>query len=202
MRTARRLLIVLLAVILLVLVSFLTSLFGPGPGPDPEPAGSPPPSSLPAGRILAADGGAAPHGTTVAAIGPGRRVEAAVAPDGTFRFAEATEGAVEYEVAAGSLLVRHPVGPGTSEIRLPGAVDLAGRVVAVDTGEPVPGARVACAGRSVSTDDRGHFELAGIPVPDANVPGISVSAAGFEALLLDTTEARAWDDLFLRLLRR
>jgi hypothetical protein len=204
MRSVRRLLVVLLAVCALLVLSLLSSFFGPGRGPDPDPEDSPSGATTPTadGRVLGAGGGPAPAGTTVAAIGPGLRVEAEVDGDGSFSFGGDPEGATGIEIVAGSLRIRRPFGSPPREIRLPDRVDVAGRVVAEDTGEPLAGATVRAGESADTTGERGAFRLPGVPVADARLPEIRIEAEGFETLVVPTDEARAWDDLFLRLVRR
>ncbi len=195
-RLKRRLMAAAAAVVLIAL-SFLPTLFRGGS--PPPPAGHPgaPPSS---GSVRTAAGGPAPAGTRVRATGGAAEVEVAVRPDGTFYFESLPAGTIRFEAVCGPL--RAVVsGPAPVRIRLPGSLDVVGRVVTADSGEPVAAARVRLREREAETDDRGRFQFAGVPAPEGRPPAIRVTAPGFRGRVLRPLANSPWDDLFLRLSR-
>jgi hypothetical protein len=143
----------------------------------------------------------------VSILGDGSGRRARTGADGSFHLEPVGGGAVEYEARCGPLRAVAPSGEDGVEIRLPPAFELAGRVV-TEAGGPVAGARVSCGGRGTASDDRGRFRLAAIPAPDGLPPPLEVAAEGFRTLRTDWSgqgaggEEVAWDDLWLRLLRR
>ncbi len=194
----KRRLIAVLAVVVLFTMSLLPTLFQGGSPPPPRsrPEGAPPMT----GMVRAAGGGPAPHGTRVRATGGSTQAEVMVSADGTFCFEGLPEGTDRFEAFCGPLsaFVR---GPLPAEIRLPGALDVAGRVVCAKSGDPVGGARVVVGEREVHTDERGRFAVDGVAVPDGAPPVIHVTASGYRDRSLRPRPDTSWDDLFLRLVR-
>ncbi len=194
----KRRLIVVLAVALLFTLSLLPSMFQGGSPPPPQ--SRPDGAFSQAGMVRAAGGGPAPSGTRVRATGGSTSVEVPVLADGTFRFEELPEGTDCFEALCGPLRASVS-GPLPVEIRLPGELDVAGRVVCAESGDPVEGARVSVGEREVHTDERGRFAVAGVAIPDARPPVIRVTAPGYRNRALRPRPDSSWDDLFLRLVK-
>jgi hypothetical protein len=195
MRRLKRGLIGVLAALVLLGLSMLPGLFQGGP--SPEDAGSPPRS----GTVLTGGGSPAPGGTRVRARGGVAEPEVRVAPDGSFRFDPIPEGTERFEAVCGPLTTS-VAGPPPVRIVLPGVIDVSGRIVAADTGEPVVDALVSAGDRTVRSNGRGRFLLAAVAVPDGHPPALWIEVEGFEPLGIEPDPHSAWDDLFLRLLRK
>lgn len=192
----KRRLIAVGAVVVLIAMSFLPTLFRGGSPPPPPPRGSGAPPST--GSVLTAGGGPAPSGTRVRALGGVTAAEVAVRPDGTFTFENLPEGTSSFEAVCGPLRAV-AAGLAPVRLRLPGAVDVVGRVVVGNPGEPVAAATVRLGQREAVTDERGRFRLAGVPVPKGRPPAIRIAAPGFRELVHRPLPESSWDDLFLRL---
>ena len=195
----KRRLIAAAVVLILVAMSFLPSLFQSASPPPPPPRGSE--SSPATGSVRTAGGGPAPAGTTVRAIGRAREVEVPVRPDGTFHFETLPEGTHRFEAVCGPLRAAVSGSP-LVRIELPGTLDIVGRVVAADSGNPVSGVLVRLGERETQTDRRGRFEVGDVAVPDGHPPAIRVSAPGYRERVLRPRPDSPWDDLFLRLERQ
>ena len=188
-----------LAVILALLAASLPpDIFRQGsPTPDDPPASSPP-----GGRVTVLPGGAPLPGASVRAVGPGTVVETTTGPDGRFRFDPVPAGATEVIVRFGPLLARAPWRESGLDVAMSGEYSVGGRIVDAGTGEAVPGAAVAVGAASMAVDDRGRFRIAGLLLEGGGIPTIRVSADGYAGVDLVPGPADAWDDLFLRLVRK
>lgn len=203
MRALRRFAVLLLMLGLILLLTLLSDFFGTGPGGEErsgESAARPEAVRPPAGRVLGADGGPPPAGTTVAAVGPAGRFEATVDPDGTFRL-PAGAAPESFEVLAGSVALRTPAGAGTTEIRLPAALDLAGLVVDSETLLAVPGARITAGSASAECGENGRFRVEDVPLAESRLPAIRVEADGYEAQEI-SADPNGLEDLYVKLVRR
>ena len=193
----RRLIALLIGIVLFAL-SLLPSLFQGGSPPPTKSA--PERAHSMTGMVRTARGGPAPRGTRVRATGGSVSAEVSVEADGSFRIESMPEGTDRFEALCGPLRASVPGTPPV-EIRLPGELDVTGRVVCAESGDPVEGARVSVGEREVHTDERGRFAVAGVAVPDGEPPVIGVTAPGYHDRALRPRPYSSWDDLFLRLVK-
>ena len=200
LRRSRRILLASVAALLLALLAFLAGRIGGRP-PDSEAGRATVPPSL-SGRVLAASGGPPPSGTRVVVHGESGTREAPADDTGRFLLDSLPAGARTVEAVAGPLRARAAVREFAGKIRLPREFDAAGRVVESESGDPVAGAEVSCGQRRTRTDDRGRFRLVGVSAPDGRPPPIELVSARHRSLTWHPPAGAAWDDLFVRLLRR
>ncbi len=201
MRRFRRLLLFAIGVLALFAASLLPRLFSSGPAderPPDETAGAPP-----TGRVVTASGRPAPNDTRVTAIGAsGRLAETRTGADGAFRFDPVPEGTEKYEAVAGPYRGRAAARPEPVEVRLPPTFDLEGRVVDRETGAAVAGAEIRCAGRTALTGSDGKFGIEDLEPADGLIPSIEVRSDGHAPIVHAPVGDAAWDDLYIRLVRR
>lgn len=201
-KRGRQILLLAFAVLVILALTFLPSIFSRRGGAP----SAPPPS----GRIRTAEGVPPPPEVRIVAFGESFLEEVGTDPDGSFRFGATAEGAGVLEVRTGSTTTRVPVAGGPVEITLPraqrdpppGHIDVAGRLVEGTGDLPVGGAVVRVGEREAVSDERGRFRIGRIPTPGPEGPHLSVHSGDHRPLFLLPPGDATWDDLFLTLVRR